>query len=138
MSVVRGRDRYGIDLFVHLVKHHAKVIEEWLRGLPVLHVFCAMIAIHITKRDKVFLAAALLVGLLCDPTARADESDVELTVRGNPALPIANVGKTELPAKAPAAVVKKLLRFKSLIHQRSNELVKLLVASNDFMAGTSR
>jgi len=55
-----------------------------------------------------------------------------------PALPIANVGKTELPAKAPAAVVKKLLRFKSLIHQRSNELVKLLVASNDFMAGTSR
>ena len=82
MRVVGSRNHYGINLFLQLIEHHSKVIEEWLRGAPILHVLRAMIAIHIAERDEVFLAAALLVGLLGNPTARADEGDVELTIRG--------------------------------------------------------
>ena len=82
MRVVRRRDDHCIDLLVHLVEHHAEVIVERLRSAPVLHVFCAMVSIYIAERDEVFLAAALLVGLLGNPSARADEGDIEFAVRG--------------------------------------------------------
>ena len=39
-----------------------------------------------------------------------------------PALPMANVGNTELAAKAPAAVDKKFLRFISVRYQIFDEL----------------
>ncbi len=87
MRVVRRRDHHCIDVLVHLVEHHAEVIEERLRRAPVLHIFCAMVAIYIAERDEVFLAAALLVGLLGNPSARADEGDIEFAVRGLPSPP---------------------------------------------------
>ena len=46
-----------------------------------------MVAIYIAERDEVFLAAALLVGLLGNPSARADEGDIEFAVRGLPSPP---------------------------------------------------
>lgn len=86
MRVVRRRDDHGIDLLVHLVEHHAKVVKERLRRAPVLHVFCAMVSIYIAERHEVFLAAALFVRLLGNPSARADEGDIEFAVRGLPSL----------------------------------------------------
>jgi hypothetical protein len=41
-----------------------------------------MIAVNIAEGDEVFLRASLVVGLLGDPAAGADEGDVQFAVRG--------------------------------------------------------
>ena len=79
--VGRGND-HRVDLLVHLVEHHAEVLEERLGGSPVLHVFRAVVAVHIAEGDEILLFASLLVGLSGDPAAGADEGDVQLAVGG--------------------------------------------------------
>jgi hypothetical protein len=86
MRVIRRGDNDRVDVLVHLVEHHSEVIEERLRGSPVLHVFRAMVAIDITEGDEVFLAATLLIGLPRDPSAGTDERDVHLAIRGRAGL----------------------------------------------------
>lgn len=82
VSVVgRGND-HRIDVFVHLVEHHTEIFIKRLVFAPVLHVFRAVGGVHIAEGDEIFLAASLLIGLSGDPSARADEGDVELAVGG--------------------------------------------------------
>ena len=67
---------------MHFVKHFAEVFEEWLVGAPLLHITGALVKVDIAERNEVLFRAALVVGLLGDPAAGADESDIQLVIRG--------------------------------------------------------
>ena len=81
VRVVRSADDNGIDLLVHFVKHFAEVFKEWLVSPPLLHIAGALVMVDIAERNEVLFRAALVVGLLRNPAAGADESNIQLVIR---------------------------------------------------------
>ena len=80
VCVIRRRDHDRIDLLVHLVEHYPVVVKEGLGGAPVLHVFGAVVAVHIAKGYGVFIFAALLIWLPSDPASGSNEGNIHSTV----------------------------------------------------------
>jgi hypothetical protein len=80
MRVIGRIDHHGINFLVHFVKHSPEIFEEWLIRAPIFHIFRTSTLVNITKSDQIFFGTSLFIRLTRDPSARTDESDIDLAV----------------------------------------------------------
>ncbi len=78
MRVIGRADHHAIDLLVHLVQHHAKILKP-TRLVKLLKTLAGLVLVDITHRHDIFAGDARHVRRT--PSPDSDTSDVQFFVR---------------------------------------------------------